>query len=198
MLTLILDTAYNLKVAIIDNDKVVADLIFEEKRADRYMQIIDNSLKKCGYAIEQVNNIAVNIGPGSFTGLRVAVSVVKGLAFGKNIDIYTFTSFDFCDALKKENIILPAFSDFVYVKYSDGAMDCVKTDELKEKAFVTNFDEIISTQNLCGIYIKKVKTKDPIEVFKGAKKVEKLTDIRPVYLRKSQAEIALEEKKKKI
>jgi len=198
MLTLILDTAYNLKVAIIDNDKVVADLIFEEKRADRYMQIIDNSLKKCGYAIDQVNNIAVNIGPGSFTGLRVAVSVVKGLAFGKNIDVYTFTSFDLCDALKKENIILPAFSDFVYVKYSDGAMDCVKTDELKEKDFVTNFDEIISTQNLCGIYIKKVKTKDPMQVFKGAKKVEKLTDIRPVYLRKSQAEIALEEKKKKI
>ena len=51
----------------------------------------------------------INIGPGSFTGLRVAVSVIKGLSFNKKIDVYTYDTFDYVDDHIDKTIVLPAF-----------------------------------------------------------------------------------------
>lgn len=43
--------------------------------------LIDNVLKSLGKTVAEVNLFAVAAGPGSFTGVRIGVSAVKGLAF---------------------------------------------------------------------------------------------------------------------
>lgn len=43
---------------------------------------------------EKIERIFIGIGPGSFTGLRVGLSLVKGMAFGSNIPVIGVPSFD--------------------------------------------------------------------------------------------------------
>ncbi len=45
------------------------------------LPMVDNMLKSCGASLDQVDVLAVAAGPGSFTGLRIGVATVKGLAW---------------------------------------------------------------------------------------------------------------------
>lgn len=84
MIVLGLDTSgYDNAVGITDGDKVLADSLFSAK-TDSLEQIvanIDSVLKDAGLAIEAVDGIGVGLGPGSWTGIRVGVTVGKMLAF---------------------------------------------------------------------------------------------------------------------
>ncbi len=48
------------------------------------MTLIDSALKMADLAIDDVDAFAVSSGPGSFTGIRIGVSAVKGLCFAEN------------------------------------------------------------------------------------------------------------------
>jgi tRNA threonylcarbamoyladenosine biosynthesis protein TsaB len=50
--------------------------------AQTLLPLIDKLLQRSGVALSDVTAFAVAIGPGSFTGLRVGLSTVKGLAYG--------------------------------------------------------------------------------------------------------------------
>lgn len=49
------------------------------------MPMIQHLLEITGLTVDQLDGIAVNAGPGSFTGVRIGVSAVKGLAFTNEI-----------------------------------------------------------------------------------------------------------------
>ena len=56
--------------------------IAEEKSHSKLLtHFIDTIVKDCGIELEEVDAFAVSKGPGSFTGLRIGVSTVKGLCF---------------------------------------------------------------------------------------------------------------------
>ena len=48
------------------------------------LPIIKNIMDNTGTSIDDIDMFAVSQGPGSFTGIRIGVSAIKGLAFGKN------------------------------------------------------------------------------------------------------------------
>ena len=51
------------------------------------MPMLENMLKTCGEKLENMDKIAVAAGPGSFTGLRIGVSVAKGLSWASGIPV---------------------------------------------------------------------------------------------------------------
>ncbi|WP_460996057.1 tRNA (adenosine(37)-N6)-threonylcarbamoyltransferase complex dimerization subunit type 1 TsaB [Spirosoma harenae] len=57
------------------------ELFTERTSAAMLTTLIDNVVRQAGYALNQVDAIAVAKGPGSYTGLRIAVSTAKGLCF---------------------------------------------------------------------------------------------------------------------
>lgn len=84
MRILALDTATSAcTVAVMDGDKVLSELTLEVPRAHstRLMPLIAQAVTESGLAKTDLDGIAVGIGPGSFTGLRIGLSTVKGLAF---------------------------------------------------------------------------------------------------------------------
>lgn len=52
--------------------------------AERLMDIIDRALGEAAVDVTQLDRIAVNIGPGSFTGVRVGVATARALALATN------------------------------------------------------------------------------------------------------------------
>jgi tRNA threonylcarbamoyladenosine biosynthesis protein TsaB len=70
-------------VAIVSEDAVIAQysLNIEVTHSERLMSTVDRVLKDSGIVIADMDGFAVAIGPGSFTGLRIGLAAVKGLAF---------------------------------------------------------------------------------------------------------------------
>lgn len=81
MKTLAFDTSTKfLSIACLEDDHVLSS--FHEDVGIRHSEILvptmDDVMLKAGWRLKNVDLIAVGIGPGSFTGLRIAVSTVKG------------------------------------------------------------------------------------------------------------------------
>lgn len=75
-------------IAILDDS---TGLIMESRlniratHSERLMSEIDRALDKSGLGYDNIDSIAVTVGPGSFTGLRIGIGTVKGLAFATGI-----------------------------------------------------------------------------------------------------------------
>jgi tRNA threonylcarbamoyladenosine biosynthesis protein TsaB len=73
-------------VGVSDGSRVLVNETFSA-RTDSLEQIVDNidtTLKKAGLSLKEVEGIGVGLGPGSWTGIKVGVTVGKMLAFSTN------------------------------------------------------------------------------------------------------------------
>lgn len=86
MKLLALDTATeNCSVCFYDG-KVFTQIedVVQQKHGDLILQMIDTLRQQCHFSLEDLDAICYGMGPGSFTGVRIAVSTAQGLALGSN------------------------------------------------------------------------------------------------------------------
>ena len=83
-------------VALLDDDRLVAEYLLDVSvtHSERLMSAVDRVLADARWAARQLEGLAVAIGPGSFTGLRVAVSTVKGLALALDLPVAPVPTLD--------------------------------------------------------------------------------------------------------
>jgi tRNA threonylcarbamoyladenosine biosynthesis protein TsaB len=83
MKILAVDTATNsCSVAATDDGKLAAELTLnkDETHSKHLMGLIHSVLENAGFSVADLDGLAVTVGPGSFTGLRIGISTIKGLA----------------------------------------------------------------------------------------------------------------------
>lgn len=70
-------------VALLQDDRLLYEVYLDGgmTHSETLMPMIDSCLKMCGLTCADIDLYAVNAGPGSFTGLRIGLAAVKGLAF---------------------------------------------------------------------------------------------------------------------
>ncbi len=83
---LFINTSDN-KKTVVGLDKKNWTFATKQYKSQLLLSKIDQILKKSGASINQITAIEVNPGPGSFTGLRVGVSVANALGWALKIPI---------------------------------------------------------------------------------------------------------------
>lgn len=105
MLILGIDTSTKIcSCAIYDSENgVVAEtsLAVKKNHSNIVMPIIDNLFKISDFNINDIDKIAVAIGPGSFTGVRIALGIAKGLALALNKPLIAINELELLSAVSK-------------------------------------------------------------------------------------------------
>lgn len=201
MVSVIIDCSAGMKIELISDKKNwIYDNDDIKKHSDDILIELDNLLHQAKLNVRDINNVCVCTGPGSFTGIRVAISVAKGLAIGIGAKVYVCSNLDAFENKenKKSVFVLGGFSEFIYVRIYSGKTyedRCLQKSELKDnfseyKIYVLNektqnlliLSEInaqICQNNIKNVFLNKIKFGENIEIEK----------IEPIYLRASQAEI---------
>lgn len=155
MILLNFDTALNKTyVAISNNGNLLTSKIVENTE-DNYhsaflLSTIKEILKENNLTPKDVDLIGVNVGPGSFTGIRAALTVAKVMAQELNIKIVPVESLKILSKLnksyKKSIVIMDARRSMAYV-YNDDEIKLVNVSEVKSILEQDDF-EIISDKSM--------------------------------------------------
>jgi tRNA threonylcarbamoyladenosine biosynthesis protein TsaB len=83
-------------VAVCDDERILAETIVDCGRghSERLINTVDWVLAEAGLGLDDLDALAVSIGPGSFTGVRVGVATWKGLALGKRLPLVPVPTLD--------------------------------------------------------------------------------------------------------
>ena len=95
LITLALDAStYVGDVALLEGERVLADETTAMKDAhhERLMPAVVAVLERAGKTVDDVDRVVCGAGPGSFTSLRIAGSIAKGIAAGVGVPLYAVPS----------------------------------------------------------------------------------------------------------
>ncbi len=159
MLILAIDTSANTATCALSRDGSLLALYTVNgllTHSETMLPMIENMLAKAALTIDDVDAFAVSEGPGSFTGVRIGVSLIKGLAFDKNKPCIGVSTLDAL-ALNLDGFdgyvvpVMDARREQVYTAiFKDGERICedmlVPISELHEKLVALGATQI----RLCG------------------------------------------------
>lgn len=214
-----------MKLLAVDTSNKVAsvalfqdDVFIEEKRNDcqlthseTLLPLIDELLKEKNITIKDIDMFAVCIGPGSFTGIRIGVATVKGMAQALNKKIISVTSLEgLLEISQSKNAcaIINARHGNVYMqirhKGKPGAPDFMTIEQLinelknrNEKFEVVGdateeFENLLKLSTDCKILEGRYETssnigKTALNKYATDENEAKIPhEILPIYLRKAQ------------
>jgi len=188
-------------VALVKDGRLLGqiDLDLPITHTKRIFKIIDILLKFTGITLSEVEAFAITKGPGSFTGIRIGIATVKGLAYALDKPIVSVTTLD---ALAW---------NFVFSPYLICPMIDAKKNEVFSALYISKQGKLerispyysIRPLNLIkGIRRKTIFAGTGVLVYKGLieRKMKDLAIFPPHHLNRIQAEvigrIALEKIKK--
>jgi tRNA threonylcarbamoyladenosine biosynthesis protein TsaB len=92
MLILAFDTATDVATsALVDGEEVLGE---RTSRAATVLEDVDALLRQAGAHTRELEGVAVGVGPGSFTGVRVGLATARGLALGLGIPVAGVSTLD--------------------------------------------------------------------------------------------------------
>lgn len=209
-------TALTATAAVTDNETLIGLYTVNTAltHSETMLPMVKNLLYNSKLLIKDIDLFACSAGPGSFTGVRIGVSIIKGLAFGTNkpcVGVSTLEALAY-NMTGFNGIISPVMdarrSQLYNALFYNGKRLCddrlITVDELNEE--LINNDKDIYYVGDGYKLIKNNKTFTPellryqnaYSVAQCALKGNYITDIEvsPVYLRASQAERELKLKEK--
>ena len=131
MISLVLDAStYRGSVAVLDEARLLVErhATMRGQDSERLMPAVVAALRECGSSLQRVDRVICGAGPGSFTSLRIAASIAKGVAVGRGIPLYA----------------VPSLALTVAANVSDGPRGARRylavQDALREESFVATFE----------------------------------------------------------
>lgn len=189
---LFIDTCSNcLIISTIINNKL--DYFFIDKNNNDTSSKVMKVLKEAVCDINTVDKIFVVNGPGSFTGIRVGVTIAKTIGFCLNIPIIKLSELELLATTKtgtKYNVsLIDARRGYVYAGIYDKDLNCYLEDQhilLNDIKYPDSYTVIDNYDNIDLLkIIKKHEFDEPINPH----------DLKPNYLKRTEAEEKLDDKR---
>jgi len=141
MKVLAIDTSnYVMGIALVEDEVVKGEVITNLKKnhSVRVMPAIESLLAECEVTPKELDLIVVAKGPGSYTGVRIGVTIAKTLAWTLNIPIVGVSSLEVLAANVRyfDGLISPLFDarrGQIYTglyKYEEGRLTTVEIDQI--------------------------------------------------------------------
>lgn len=150
MIILGIDTSTSVaSVALISGDEILGEISLANQKthAEKIMVMVDQLLTLLKVDVKDIEGIAVGVGPGSFTGVRIGVTTAKGLSHSIGCPVYEISSLEaLSHKMASHKIVCPmmdARRDTVFTAlYGQVTMaaDQIHIDDLLEKCKA--YDEI--------------------------------------------------------
>ncbi len=160
-------SSYNINLAIIKNNLIID--FYCEKNNNRLSQkittIIKDLFKKNNIKTSQIKQIYATIGPGSFTGTRVGLTIAKTLAWSLNIPLIPISTLELLASGGESDYTIPLINDrngYVYGGIYDKKLNTIYKDTYilfsKLKLDLSKYDNIeFVSYDVIGKNIKKPK-----------------------------------------
>lgn len=148
MFTLALETSTDAGSVALLKDQTVL-VLREWRREKSHSELVTSTIQDCltkaSIAVKQVNRIAVGHGPGSFTGIRIAINAAKTLSYSVGCPIFATNTFrTLAEPARLQNLpvlgLVNAHKNLIYVAaidLSSGnysiAPDALTVEELEQK-----------------------------------------------------------------
>ena len=137
MIILLLDSSnVYLSVGVMKDDSLLDFTSYEswQTQSENMVPEIDRLLKKHNIARNEINGVVVAIGPGSYTGVRIALTIAKVMALALDIPVYPISSLHILkDGDKPSICLINARSGRSYFGVYQGSKvivaDCIKTND---------------------------------------------------------------------
>ena len=149
--SLILDTTSKYLVCGLANEKVIDKTIYEcwQRQSEFLVLEIDKILKRNNLTANDISKIIVTNGPGSYTGIRIALTVAKVWNLSKNIPVCVLSSLQaMCGMNKNSLAILDARSNRFYCGFYSNGIALKKDCILEKEALI----EYINKNNNINIF----------------------------------------------
>ncbi len=190
MRTLFFDVSTNVMYVGLAKDDILVDysIRFATKDHAKYLvDRIDQVLKRNKLRLDQIDELIIGYGPGSYTGIRIAVVVGKMLAYAKAVKLRTVSSLFFMTSGYEGRVaaLIDARRGYVFsAVYENGETiledDYRKLSDLKEDPMYVKAQTVFIDDRSFLVNPKRLREKS-VEV----------TDVHglvPNYLRKTEAE----------
>ena len=196
MKTIVMDSANKyLVVALYENQKCLASLQEEgnRKQSEYAIVYLQKLLQENHLKMSDFDEMVITIGPGSYTGVRVALTIAKTLNATMNIKIKTVSSLKAMAGMKKAISILDARSKKVFLGiYNEGKTvveDCIiSLDEFENYQKQYSDYEIVGDTELIGLSEKETDLAHNIYVLSTLEKdIENVDGLVPRYIKEVEA-----------
>ena len=157
-----LDSSYKfLNICLIEDDKVVDSLHLEcfKQQSEWMIPKLSEMMTNNNWKNQEIDAMVITEGPGSYTGVRIAMSVAKVFCSSRNIPLYTLGTLQLYAGVKKDvGVVIDARGSRAYfARYDVGKClekECILTvDQLSEYYRNNNEMNIIGDGNLLDMDI---------------------------------------------
>jgi len=83
-------------IALMDDGQLIREefVNYKKNHSETLMPMVDRVLQECERTLAEVDILAVTIGPGSFTGLRIGLAAIKGLSLATGIPVVAISTLE--------------------------------------------------------------------------------------------------------
>ena len=192
MITILLDSSNtNLSVGIARDNLLLESISYEawQRQSEYMIPELDKLLKKYDVNRNEIGEVIVAIGPGSYTGVRIAITIAKTIATALDAKLYAVSSLKTQKDGKNPSIcLINARSGRSYIGVYKG-YETIITDQIMKNDEVLNYVKEHQDYSICGdatyLGLKSIEANNIKEMLDLKKSLEPINplSLKPVYMK---------------